>query len=45
MWERAVAVSRFDLEKDPVFSNNSLFPCIGGAMTVQAIYRLKNLTK
>jgi radical SAM superfamily enzyme YgiQ (UPF0313 family) len=27
LWPRAVAASRFDLAADPLFQNNSLFPC------------------
>ena len=27
LWPRAVATSRFDLAADPLFHNNSLFPC------------------
>jgi radical SAM superfamily enzyme YgiQ (UPF0313 family) len=27
LWPRAVATSRFDLTADPLFHNNSLFPC------------------
>jgi radical SAM superfamily enzyme YgiQ (UPF0313 family) len=27
LWPQAVAASRYDLESDPLFHNNSLFPC------------------
>ncbi|MEW6388067.1 MAG: radical SAM protein [Thermodesulfobacteriota bacterium] len=27
LWPRAVAASRYDLEKEPLYHNNSLFPC------------------
>jgi radical SAM superfamily enzyme YgiQ (UPF0313 family) len=27
LWQEAVRVSRYDIESDPVFHNNSLFPC------------------
>jgi len=27
LWSRAVATSRYDLNADPIFHNNSLFPC------------------
>jgi len=27
LWSRAVAASRYDLNADPLFHNNSLFPC------------------
>lgn len=26
-WQKAVAVSRYDLESDPIFANNAIFPC------------------
>ncbi len=30
MWKEAVTVSRFDLASDPLFHNNSIFPCWNG---------------
>ncbi len=27
MWDKAVSSSRYDLESDPVFTNNAIFPC------------------
>jgi hypothetical protein len=27
LWSRAQATSRYDLNADPIFHNNSLFPC------------------
>ncbi|MFO7748865.1 MAG: radical SAM protein, partial [Desulfobacteraceae bacterium] len=44
MWQRAVEQSRFDLEKDPVFTNNALFPCLDKGMETKSISRLKNLS-
>lgn len=45
MWEAAVACSRFDIEKDPVFSNNTLYPCLNSDTPEKTISQLKNLTK
>ena len=45
MWEKAVAHSRFDLEKDPVFSNNALFPCLKNTGAIKKISQLKKMTK
>lgn len=44
MWESAVESSSFDLEKDPVFTNNALFPCLDKKIGIKSISRLKNLT-
>ena len=27
LWSAAVSASRYDLESDPIFHNNSIFPC------------------
>lgn len=27
LWNKAVACSRYDLESDPIFTNNAIFPC------------------
>jgi hypothetical protein len=27
LWPEAVKTSRYDLESDPIFQNNSVFPC------------------
>jgi hypothetical protein len=27
MWKQAVKASRFDLESEPLFHNNTIFPC------------------
>ncbi len=43
LWEQAVAVSRYDLEADPIFTNNTIFPCNDTALSWETIFRLKNL--
>lgn len=45
MWEQAKRASRFDLDQDPIFSNNALFPCLGKAISMKTISQLKKLTK
>lgn len=45
MWERAKRASRFDLDLDPIFSNNALFPCLGKTISMKTISQLKKLTK
>jgi radical SAM superfamily enzyme YgiQ (UPF0313 family) len=42
LWPKAVAVSRYDLAADPVFSNNAIFPCQRDAFSWQVLSRLKN---
>ena len=44
MWEKAVASSRYDLESDPVFTNNSIFPCQDESFSWKTITYLKKLT-
>jgi radical SAM superfamily enzyme YgiQ (UPF0313 family) len=44
LWERAVAVSRYDLEADPIYTNNAIFPCQNEAFSWKALSRLKQLT-
>ena len=44
LWERAVAVSRYDLEADPIYTNNAIFPCQREAFSWEALARLKRLT-
>jgi len=41
MWSSAVACSRYDLESDPVFTNNALLPCMPN-FSWEVISRLKN---
>jgi hypothetical protein len=42
MWEIAVAKARFDLTRHPVFTNNSLFPCVRSERDRHRISQLKN---
>jgi radical SAM superfamily enzyme YgiQ (UPF0313 family) len=45
MWKEAVAASRYDLEADPIFTNNAIFPCRGDAFSWDVLTRLKNLAR
>ena len=46
MFERAKEMSFFDLEGEPLFHNNSIFPCQWEGFTLPDLRRLKeNLTK
>lgn len=45
LWKDAMAVSRYDLAADPVFSNNAIFPCRREAFSWKALSRLKRLVK
>jgi hypothetical protein len=42
LWEEAVKVSRYDLEADPLYHNNSIFPC-WPEFSWERYTRLKNL--
>ena len=42
MWETAVDCARFDLTRHPVFTNNSLFPCVRSEKDRRRISQLKN---
>ena len=42
LWDTAVARARFDLTRHPVFTNNSLFPCVPSEQDRRRISRLKN---
>jgi len=44
MWKRAVASSRYELESDPVFTNNPKLPCQHEPFPWESISYLKNLT-
>ncbi len=44
MWDEAVKISKFDLTQDPVFTNNTLFPCLNSSMDLKRISQLKNLS-
>ncbi len=43
LWPQAVAASRYDLESDPVFTNNAIIPCRKGPFVWDTITRLKEL--
>jgi radical SAM superfamily enzyme YgiQ (UPF0313 family) len=45
MWPEAVAASRYDLEADPIFTNNAIFPCRSNQFSWKVLTRLKNLAK
>ncbi|OQY08525.1 MAG: B12-binding domain-containing radical SAM protein [Desulfobacteraceae bacterium 4572_123] len=45
LWRHAVASSRYDLESDPIFTNNALFPCHRETFSWKALTRLKQLTE
>jgi len=44
MWKEAVAVSRFELREDPLFHNNTLFPCWNGE-SLEKVRALKNMAQ
>ena len=43
LWDLSVTVSRYDLTKDPIFSNNAIFPCQTENFSWDMITRLKQL--
>ena len=43
MWPKAVAASRYNLEADPIFTNNSVIPCQSEAFNWETISALKEL--
>ena len=43
LWKKAVDSSRYDLESDPVFSNNAVFPCQDQSFSWETISHLKSL--
>jgi radical SAM superfamily enzyme YgiQ (UPF0313 family) len=45
LWPRAVAAPRYDLESDPVFTNNAIIPCTKKPFVWDTLTRLKELTK
>jgi radical SAM superfamily enzyme YgiQ (UPF0313 family) len=45
MWGAAVKASRYDLEGDPIYQNNSIFPCQKGPFSWKTLSRLKALTQ
>ncbi|MCP4689511.1 MAG: B12-binding domain-containing radical SAM protein [Desulfobacterales bacterium] len=42
LWPRAKAASRYDLESDPVFTNNAILPCRETPFSWESITRLKD---
>ena len=45
LWPEAVAASRYDLESDPIFTNNAILPCRREPFVWDALTRLKELVK
>ena len=43
IWDKAVACSIYDLESDPLFTNNAIFPCLGETFSWKTISYLKNI--
>ena len=43
LWPRAVAASRYDLESDPIFTNNAIMPCQKEPFSWEKITTLKEL--
>jgi len=43
LWQRAVLASRYDLESDPVFTNNAIFPCQKEDFSWKIITHLKQM--
>ncbi len=41
MWPEAVAASRYDLEADPIYTNNSVIPCQSEAFNWETVSALK----
>ena len=45
LWEEAIKASRFDLVNEPLFHNNSIFPCEWEGFTRKDLEKLKRLTR
>jgi radical SAM superfamily enzyme YgiQ (UPF0313 family) len=43
LWQRSVASSRYDLEADPIFSNNAVMPCRMEPFSWERISRMKDM--
>jgi radical SAM superfamily enzyme YgiQ (UPF0313 family) len=43
LWDQAVASSRYNLESDPIFTNNAILPCQKKSFSWQTLSRLKKL--
>jgi hypothetical protein len=44
MWKEAGAVARFDLASDPLFHNNTIFPC-WNEESLEKVSTLKNMAQ
>ena len=44
MWKEAVELSRFDLASDPLFHNNTIFPCWDGE-SLEKVNTLKSMAQ
>jgi len=45
LWTKAVASSRYNLESDPVFTNNAILPCQKEPFSWETLAHLKNLAQ
>jgi radical SAM superfamily enzyme YgiQ (UPF0313 family) len=45
LWEDAVSASRYDLASDPIFHNNSIFPCQKEPFSWKTVSYVKKLTQ
>jgi len=45
MWRDALLHSPFDLEKEPLLTNNALLPCLNNGQEIKKISELKKMTK
>ncbi|MBF0204545.1 MAG: radical SAM protein, partial [Desulfamplus sp.] len=45
MWKKALACSEFDLENNPLLTNNALLPCLNKKEDIKRISELKKMTR
>ena len=45
LWDKAVAASRYDLQSDPIFTNNAILPCRREPFSWEMISHLKALAR
>ena len=45
LWKKAVEASRYDLESDPIFTNNAIFPCRSEGFSWRELTELKTLAQ
>lgn len=45
LWDEAVRVSAYDLSADPIFHNNSIFPCLEGGFSWEKISYFRGLVR